>query len=280
MAGEKRHGHDLLAGLLGRGLGAIFLLLLTAKGGLVVMAQASGGDLADSQKKEIAMRLVSSAENSSLDWRAQYGYIEDIGDDRGYTGGIIGFTSATGDMLAVVQEFTARSPNNKLAAFIPALKKVNGSASHAGLGDAFEMAWRQLATDANFRAAQDAIRDRQYFNPAINMAKQDGLGVLGQFIYYDAAVVHGLGDNGDDETLNGIRLAAMKRAKTPRQGGHEIVYLNAFLDCRNLVMKQETAHQDLSRIETAQRIFLKEKNLQLNLPLRWKIYGDSYEIIR
>jgi hypothetical protein len=27
-------------------------------------------------KKELAMQLVSSAENSSLDWKAQYGYIE------------------------------------------------------------------------------------------------------------------------------------------------------------------------------------------------------------
>ena len=36
------------------------------------------------------MELVSSAENSSLDWKAQFGYIEDIHDGRGYTAGIIG----------------------------------------------------------------------------------------------------------------------------------------------------------------------------------------------
>nr|WP_318767307.1 chitosanase [Lactiplantibacillus carotarum] len=40
--------------------------------------------------------LVSSAENSSLDYRQQYRYIEDIHDGRGYTAGIIGFTSGTG----------------------------------------------------------------------------------------------------------------------------------------------------------------------------------------
>jgi len=49
-------------------------------------------DLRSAKEKEIAMELVGSAENSSLDWRAQYGYIEDIHDGRGYTGGIIGFT--------------------------------------------------------------------------------------------------------------------------------------------------------------------------------------------
>src|SRR3982074_3772448 len=47
----------------------------------------------DATQKEIAQRLVSSAENSSLDWRAQYAYIEDIGDGRGFTGGIIRFFS-------------------------------------------------------------------------------------------------------------------------------------------------------------------------------------------
>lgn len=34
-------------------------------------------------RKSIAMQIVSSAENSSLDWRAQYRYLEDIRDGRG-----------------------------------------------------------------------------------------------------------------------------------------------------------------------------------------------------
>src|SRR5882724_6356888 len=79
--------------------------------------------LDDPAKKEIAMKLVSSAENSSLDWRAQFKYIEDIGDGRGYTAGIIGFCSGTHDMLELVQEYTRRSPNNVLAKYLPALKK-------------------------------------------------------------------------------------------------------------------------------------------------------------
>ncbi|MFC9019220.1 chitosanase, partial [Streptomyces albidoflavus] len=70
---------------------------------------AGGPGLETARKKEIAMRLVSSAENSSLDWRAQYRYIEDIGDGRGYTAGIIGFCSGTGDMLALVERY-AREP--------------------------------------------------------------------------------------------------------------------------------------------------------------------------
>jgi chitosanase len=69
-------------------------------------------DLTDPRKKDIALQLVSSAENSSLNWKAQYKYIQDIGDVRGYTGGIIGFCSGTADMLHLVETYTARKPGN------------------------------------------------------------------------------------------------------------------------------------------------------------------------
>src|SRR5687767_10319610 len=84
-------------------------------------------DLTEPHRKDVAMRLVSSAENSSLDWRAQFAYIEDIGDGRGYTAGIIGFCSGTGDMLELVEAYTVAAPGNGLARFLPALRAVNGT---------------------------------------------------------------------------------------------------------------------------------------------------------
>ena len=243
---------------------------------LALAAKVSSVDLFDAKKKEIAMELVSSAENSSLDWKAQYTYIEDIGDGRGYTGGIIGFCSGTGDMLQVVQDYANREPGNGLAKYLPALKKVNGTDSHSGLGSAYVSAWHKAASDTAFQAAQDAERDSTYFNPAVNQAKADGLHALGQFIYYDAMVMHGPGD--DSDSFGGIRKAAMKKAKTPAQGGNETTYLNAYLDARKAVMKKEEAHSDTSRVDTEQRVFLNNGNLSLDTPLKWKTYGDSYSI--
>lgn len=239
---------------------------------------AVASDLASPEKKEIAMELVSSAENSSLDWRAQYPYIEDIKDGRGYTAGIIGFCSGTGDMLDLVKDYQAVSPNNRLAKYIPALQKLanSHSASHTGLDPGYPADWRAAAKDVAFQVAQDNVRDEQYFNPSVNQAKSDGLRALGQFIYYDAIVMHGPGDSSD--SFGGIRRAAMAKAKTPAQGGDETAYLNAFLDARTKVMKQEDAHSDTSRIDTEQRVFLKAANFDLNKPLRWKTYGDSYVI--
>ncbi len=218
------------------------------------------------------MQLVSSAENSTLNWRAQYGYLEDIGDGRGYTGGIIGFTSGTGDMLQLVRDYARARPRSSLARFVPALRRVNGTASHRGLGRPFARAWRRAARDVRFQRAQDRLRDRGYFRPAVALARADGLGVLGQFCYYDAAVVHGL------DGLRGIRQRARAAAARPADGGGEPAYLQRFLDERVIEMRKEAAHEDVSRIETAQRRFLNEGNLALTPPLTWAVYGDDYEI--
>jgi chitosanase len=233
-------------------------------------------DLSDPAKKEIAMQLVSSAENSSLDWKAQYKYIEDIGDGRGYTAGIIGFCSGTGDMLDLVELYTDRKPGNVLAKFLPALRKVNGGDSHSGLGKSFESAWKKASTDPEFRKAQDSERDRVYFNPALKQARADGIGILGQFIYYDAIVMHGPGN--DSVSFGGIRKNAIKKAKPPSQGGNEVAYLNAFLDVRKKAMQSEEAHEDTSRVDTEQRVFLKARNMTLQTPLVWHVYGERFEI--
>jgi chitosanase len=242
----------------------------------ILIPEVKPTDLTDPAKKDIAMQLVSSAENSSLDWKGQYGYIEDIGDGRGYTAGIIGFCSGTHDMLELVQYYTKIKPNNALAQYLPALQKVDGTDSHAGLGAAYELAWKAAATDPLFQKAQNDERDRVYFSPAVAQAKADGLQALGQFIYYDAMVMHGPGD--DSESFGGIRKAALNKAKTPAQGGDETAYLNAFLDARSAVMKMESAHEDTSRIDTAQRKFLQAGNLTLKTPLSWSVYGDPFKI--
>ncbi|MEU5146605.1 chitosanase [Streptomyces yangpuensis] len=239
-------------------------------------AVAAATGLDDPAKKEIAMKIVSSAENSSLDWKAQYKYIEDIGDGRGYTAGIIGFCSGTGDMLDLVEYYTQVKPGNVLAGYLPALREVDGSDSHAGLDPHFTGDWAKAAQDAEFRRAQDHERDRVYFNPSVKQGKSDGLGVLGQFIYYDAIVMHG--DGGDPTSFRNIRKRALAKAKPPSQGGNETAYLNAFLDARVWAMKQEEAHSDTSRVDTAQRVFLGKGNLNLNTPLDWKVYGDSFHI--
>lgn len=233
-------------------------------------ANISSGKL----RKEV-FALVSSAENSSIDYAEQYAYIEDIGDGRGYTAGIIGFTTGTGDLLEVVERYTELKPENELEKYIPALEQVNGTDSHDGLEDSFEKAWVDAAQSEEMIQAQNDILDEQYMDVALQYAEEDGLRPLGQYIYYDALVVHGSGDS--EDSFEAIRNTALKKEKAPSDGGDEGTFLMAFLDARVPVMQMEAAHSDLSRLN-AQRKFLDEENFDLALPLEWTMYGELFSL--
>ncbi len=232
--------------------------------------------LADPAKKELAQQLVSSAENSTTEWRTSYGTIEDLGDGCGYTAGIIGFCTATHDLLTLVERYTKAHPDNGLATYLPALREVDGTDSHEGLDPGFTAAWQAEAERPEFREAQEEERDRVYFEPAVRLAKLDGLGTLGQFVYFDAMVFHG--PDTDAEGFYGLRERAMAKAKTPGQAGSEKTYLEAFLDVRREAMLAKRPGIDTSRVDTAQRRWLRDGNLDLDVPLVWEMYGDTYRL--
>jgi chitosanase len=261
------------------GLFVVVLVLGSAVGGAFARAVGPArrpAGLDAPAEKQIAMELVASAENSTLDWRREYAYIQDIHDGRGYTAGLIGFCSGTGDMLALVHHYAQAEPGNPLARFLPALHAVVGTASHRGLGQRFITAWRRAARDPVFRRLQMRELDRMYFDPAVARAKADGLGTLGQFIYYDAMVMHGPGPG--PNSFGGLRTRALQLARSPAQGGNQIHYLNVFLDVRRAAMKRERGHHNTSRIDDEQRVFLRAHNLALRPPLIWHTYGDRYRI--
>jgi chitosanase len=183
-------------------------------------------------------------------------------------------------MARVVEYYGRLAPGNPLTAYLPALHRQEirgiGRTTKAGLGRPFVRAWKAAAADPRFRQAQDHAVDAEYFRPAVDRAIADGLHALGQFIYYDAMVMHGHGN--DPEGFGGIRTAAMRKARTPARGGDETTYLNAFLDARKAAMLAELGHSDTTRVDDMQRRFLRDGNLDLRLPLSWSTYGDRYSL--
>ena len=57
-------------------------------------------------------------------------------------------------------------------------------------------------------------------------------------------------------------------------------YLKAFFAARKSVMQTEEAHQDTSRIDTAQAVFLRQRNFALRPPLTWHVYGQRFHLAR
>ncbi|MFE0642844.1 chitosanase [Streptomyces sp. NPDC058877] len=232
--------------------------------------------LAAPAKKELAGKIVASAVNSTVDWRSTYGSIKDIRDGQGYTAGIVGFCTGTHDLLSLVERYTEGHPDNGLARYLPALRDVDGTDSHEGLDPGFTAAWQAEAEVEAFREAQEEERDRVYFNPSVRLAKLDGLGTLGQFIYYDAMVFHG-----PDTTANGfydLRERALAEADTPAEGGTEEHYLDVFLDMHRKAIEAKRLDNDTSRVDKALRKFLEDGNFDLDTPLQWQMYGQAYRL--
>ncbi|MFE0673808.1 chitosanase [Streptomyces sp. NPDC058867] len=231
--------------------------------------------LAAPAAKELALKITATAEFSSLNWRLGYGSVEDNADGCGYTAGVVGFCTGTHDLLVLVERYTEAHPENGLARFLPALREVDGTDSHAGL-EGFPAAWKAESERQEFRDAQDEERDRVYFDPAVRLAKLDGLGPLGQFIYFDAMVLHG--PDPSPNGFYGLRERALHEAKLPAKGGSEKAYLDVFLDIRKQAMLRKKSTADTSRIDTAQREWLYNGNLELRTPLTWRMYGERYEL--
>lgn len=233
--------------------------------------------------QEKAFQITSTAENSTVQWWTQFGYLEDIGDGRGYTCGIAGFTSATGDLLEVVQQYASAKPTgNVLAPFLPGLQTcantgMGGSATstaNAQLGTPFKTAWSTAATDPVFQQVQQDYRNQVYWVPAFNAAVADGLGVLGLAIYYDTSINHGPGvASSGDGSFDDIRSATS--GTKPSSGGSETTWLTNFLSARSTVLTAWGDNPVDGRIAMFTAL-LGTANLTLTCPFTWSVYGDSY----
>lgn len=237
------------------------------------------GDLhSNPHKVLVAQMLVGSAEYSTVQWEDKVGalYYNVEGSEvlnRGYTGGIIGFTSKTSSMSELVRRYVERQPyRNPLAPYVAPLEAVNGTPDTTGLGPGFEQAWREAGQDPVFREVQLELAHEWYLAPALKMASQDGLRSLGQFAYYDAMIHHG------ESGFRTIHLRALEHATPPSSGGEEADWLEAFFSAREEYMLLEVSPSTATRVSTAQRGLLADGELELRAPLRWEIYGDAYAL--
>lgn len=236
------------------------------------------------QKRRVE-QVTSLFENGTTEF--QYGYVEYLGDGRGYTCGRVGFTTGTGDAYEVVRRYTHRVPHNTLAKYLPELKRLNSADDRDDISglDGFPEAWESLANDKVFRSVQDQVTDEIYYVPALKRAYSLGIKTaLGKAILYDTIVQHGEGN--DPDGLPALISQTIKKMKgSPKMGVNEKKWLAAFLDVRradlafahNPDTREEWA-KSVGRVDTLKQLLTKG-NLNLNGPFTVEWEGDHYIIL-
>ncbi len=234
------------------------------------------------QQRRRTDQLVSVFENGTTD--LQYGYVERLGDGRGYTVGR-GFTTANGDALAVVRAYTAAKPDNPLARYLAELQRLVAAASDDTTGlPGFPDAWRTAAADPAFRTAQDAIVDQNSFLPAMKHAMALHVtSALGRAILFDTVFQHG--DDADpDGTPALIERADAAAGGPPGPGVPQTLWLQQFLTVR----RDDLAHtaNAASRASSAQsvarvdvwRSLLDRSNFALDGPITFTFGGQPFVV--
>jgi chitosanase len=242
---------------------------------------ASAAGLSSAQRHR-ADALISEFENSTQE--IQYCYVEALDDGRGYTAGRAGFTSATGDMLEVAEAYTRAVPDNPLAPYLPRLRELaeSGDGSLDGL-EGLADAWARTCADAQQRAVQDAVVDREYYRPAVREWRRRGLRKpLSLAAIYDAEIQHGGGP--DLDGVPAMLGRAAKRAGGFPKRGHvsEARFLLAFLKVRRATLAH--AHDPSTRAAWAETVpranawlqLLRTRQWQLRSPVR--VHTRNYDL--
>lgn len=234
------------------------------------------------EQKRRADQIISVFENDTP--TIQYDYTEVLGDGRGLTAGRAGFTTATGDLLLVVERYTSRKKDNPLATFLPRLREVakQASATMEGL-DGIEAAWKDAAKDALFRTIQDNVTEELYYRPAVVHWKAAGMKTaLGLLILYDTIVQHGEGK--DPDGLPALLERAKKQSGVPGSPLEEKAWLLAFLKLRRETLANATDPatrkawaESVVRCDVLMKL-VNEGNEQLEAPLVIAPYGHAHTL--
>lgn len=145
---------------------------------------------ATNEQVHTILSLVSIAENGTTQWWTKFNYCENIHDGRGFTVGLFGSCSGTGDLLIQIQELQNISPGHALTQFIPALKKTKGSSTR-GL-ELLPVVLKELGDDKAWQLATFRTLFKLYWKPAYDEAvKQQMPSAASLGFMYDIALNHG-----------------------------------------------------------------------------------------
>jgi chitosanase len=102
-----------------------------------------------------------------------------LNDNHGYSAGIIQFTTGTGSALQVIDEYSNRITPNEFSSMVDVLERIRDMAKQTGkaIGDISGLdnycsAWKKASENPVFQEAQRTMLFRNYFVPALHIAKR------------------------------------------------------------------------------------------------------------
>lgn len=234
-------------------------------------------------QRQVADEIISIFENDTPE--LQYAYIQNLHDGRGYTAGRGGFTSATGDMLSVLQAYGRAVPGSSLSKYIPLLssKQTKGDDDVSDLAG-LPTEWSAAAQDPLFRKAQDAVVDEQVFDPALKHWREEGCrSPAGLLILYDTVMEHG--DGNDADSARAILEKAKEMAGgNPASGVKESEFLHTVLSVRrsDLIHPADAESMSVwaasvSRCDALEQL-LDSHNMDLATPLELTVFNETWRI--
>lgn len=246
---------------------------------------------------DLAIQLIAIFENRER--TLQYPYVEYLGDGRGYTSGIVGFTTGTGDALLVIRQYEdlltgvpedddlpGYARDRRILSYLPELERIEALDRSAperdeigGLGG-YADAWMEAAEDPLFRAAQDSVFSRLYYQPALELASVVGVrSGFGRAQILDAIIQHGGGY--DPDGLPAMLALTYSELGSPADWDEEWAWMDRFLEIRDDLLycahgdgTREAWRESRTRVNVYRQI-LEAGNLDLSSPLRFNL--DSRE---
>lgn len=217
-------------------------------------------------------KIVSIFENDSTVIR--YDYIEHLDDGRGYTAGRSGFTTATGDLLDVVEKYNSHAFDSILDVLKDRAK--NESEDVSGL-EQLPQLWAQAAQDPVFRTVQDQVNEELYRVPVQELCEKLNLkDPLSFLVLYDSMIQHG-DDKDDADSLPSLI------AKTPASTD-ERSFIQSFLEIRradllNPANKKTTEEwrKSVGRIDALEQLVNTNK-WTLEAPLHIDVWGEGFDL--
>ncbi|KAI8808058.1 lysozyme-like domain-containing protein [Cladochytrium replicatum] len=183
----------------------------------------------------IIQQMTNIYENSRVQF--SYDYCENFNDGRGYTSGIVGFTTGTFDANIVVQRYVQLGGTD-FNAFLATLASKGSSGSTDGL-DGYCDTWRNAASNPLFRQAQDEIASSMYWSPALAKSNELGLKLPVSFGFmYDSWIQHGEGEK------EGV-LSMLSQVRTS-PAVDEMAWLREFFNVRTTVLDTTSGWQGTS----------------------------------